>query len=488
MQGKGAGSRSCPIQHHQRTRNVARQGRLIIIANRLPVNRVKKQGRSVWEISPGGLVSALTPLVKEREGYWVGWSGSPGKAPAPFEHENIHIQPVSVTAEQVEKFYAGFSNATLWPLYHDCVRTPQFHRRWWWPYVDVNRQFAEAAAAVAEPGDTVWVHDYQLQLVPAMLREMQPEVKIGFFLHIPFPPLELFAQLPWRREILTGIMGSDLAGFQTEQGAKNFSAACRRYAEATGDDEKLEHRGHTVLSKAYPISIDIENIERAALSESVQKRAEELRVDLGSSSKGIRKIILGVDRLDYTKGIEIRLRAYEELLRRGSHTVDDCVFVQVAVPSRETVGEYAELRAFVERLTGRINGEYGEAGRAAVHYLRRSLDFDELVAFYRAADVMLVTPLRDGMNLVAKEYVIAKTDDERGGTLVLSEFAGAASELGGGALLVNPHDVDGLAATMDVSLTMPEAEVHRRMGLLQRAVRKNDVYGWAGSFLEALGS
>lgn len=467
---------------------MSRKNRLIVVANRLPVNRVKKKGRMAWETSPGGLVSALKPFLTETGGSWVGWSGSAGKAPAPFTHENIQIRPVSVTAEQVEKFYAGFSNATLWPLYHDCVRTPQFHRRWWWPYVDVNRQFAEATAAEANPGDTVWVHDYQLQLVPAMLREMMPDVRIGFFLHIPFPPLELFAQLPWRREILTGIMGADIAGFQTPQGAKNFSAACKRYAEATGTDSKLEHRGHTVISKAYPISIDIEHIEEAISSDKVKSRSEELRRDLASSRKGERKILLGVDRLDYTKGIEIRLRAYEELLRRGAHTVDDCVMVQVAVPSRETVGEYAELRAFVERLTGRINGEYGEAGRTAVHYFRRNLDFTELLAFYRAADVMLVTPLRDGMNLVAKEYVIAKTGHERSGTLVLSEFAGAANELGGGALLVNPHDVDGLAATMDVSLTMPESEAHRRMGLLQRAVRKNDVYGWADGFLEALRS
>jgi len=467
---------------------MAPRNRLIIVANRLPVNRIKRKGRMVWETSPGGLVSALKPLVTEAGGSWVGWSGSPGKAPPAFEHENIQVRPVSVTAEQVEKFYAGFSNATLWPLYHDCVRTPRFHRRWWWPYVDVNRQFAEAAAAETKPGDTVWVHDYQLQLVPAMLREMVPGVKIGFFLHIPFPPLELFAQLPWRRELLAGLMGADLVGFQTPQGAKNFTAACKRYSDAREVGSKLEHRGREIVAKAFPISIDIETMERVAKSESVRARAAELRTDLGTTSSGERKILLCVDRLDYTKGIEIRLRAYEELLRRGTHTVENCVLVQVAVPSRETVGEYAELRAFVERLTGRINGEYGEAGRAAVHYLRRNLDFEELVAFYLAADVMMVTPLRDGMNLVAKEYVIAKTDDERGGTLVLSEFAGAANELGSGSLLVNPHDVDGLAATMDVSLTLPEDEVHRRMGLLQRAVRKNDVFGWAGSFLEAIGS
>ncbi|HED54324.1 MAG TPA: trehalose-6-phosphate synthase [Phycisphaerales bacterium] len=462
------------------------RGRLIVVANRLPVHRVKRKGRSVWETSPGGVVSALRPLVTEAGGAWVGWSGTTGRAPAAFEFDTIQIRPVSVTAEQVEKYYGGFSNATLWPLYHDCVRTPQFHRRWWWPYVDVNRQFAEATAQEARPGDTVWVHDYQLQLVPGMLRELMPEVRIGFFMHIPFPPLELFAQLPWRREILSGMMGSDLVGFQTPQGAKNFAAACRRYGGARGSDRELEFRGRKVRVGPFSISIDIEHTESTAMSAPVQERAEELRRGVSPNLNGRRKILLGVDRLDYTKGIEIRLRAFEELLRRGVHTVDSCVMVQIAVPSRETVGEYAELRAYVEQLTGRINGEYGEAGKAAVHYLRRNLDFEELVAYYRAADVMLVTPLRDGMNLVAKEYVIAKTDDV--GTLVLSEFAGAAQELGAGSLLVNPHDIDGLAATMEVALSMEPTEARRRMGLLQRAVRKNDVYGWADSFLGALTS
>ncbi|MGP1272315.1 MAG: alpha,alpha-trehalose-phosphate synthase (UDP-forming) [Phycisphaerales bacterium] len=461
-----------------------RRSRLIIVANRLPVRRAKSKGRSVWETSPGGLVTAMTPILNETGGSWVGWAGSAGKSPPPFKHENMQIRPVSISADQLEKFYGGFSNSTLWPLYHDSVRTPQFHRRWWWPYVDVNRVFAEACAAEAGEGDTVWVHDYQLQLVPGMLRERLPRVKIGFFLHIPFPPEELFAQLPWRSEILAGMLGADVVGFQTPQGCRNFVAAAKMFAGAKGTERSLRFRGRTIEVRAFPISIDVAHMEAVGTSAPVLDLEAQLKRDLGSSSDGARRIFLGVDRLDYTKGIDIRLRAYEEMLRRGSVSAEECVMVQVAVPSRESVDDYAELRAYVERLAGRINGQYGRPGRAALHYLYRSLPFEELSAYYRMADVMVVTPLRDGMNLVAKEYVAAKAGDS--GVLVLSEFAGAAHELKGGALLVNPHDIDGLAATMEAAMALPATERARRMSLLQRAVRRNDVFRWARSFLDAL--
>ncbi len=465
---------------------MSRKSRLVIVANRLPVKRVKRKGKLVWETSPGGLVTAMTPILNDTGGSWVGWSGAAGKAPPAFTHENMRVHPVPISAEQLEKFYGGFSNTTLWPLYHDSVRTPQFHRRWWWPYVDVNRRFAEAVADEVSPGDMVWVHDYQLQLVPGMLRELRPDVRIGFFLHIPFPPEELFAQLPWRREILAGMLGADVVGFQTPSSARNFASAAKLYTEAKGPERGMDFRGRKVRVQAFPISIDVKHMEQVGMSAPVTDLATQLRTDLASSRTGDRRVLLGVDRLDYTKGIDIRLRAFEELLTRGSLTADDCVLVQVAVPSRESVDDYAELRAYVERLSGRINGQFGRPGRAAVHYLYRSLPFEELAAYYRMADVMVVTPLRDGMNLVAKEYVAANEGDT--GTLVLSEFAGAAHELGSGALLVNPHDVDGLAATMEMALTLDDRERQRRMGLLRQAVRKNTVFGWAESFLEALAS
>jgi trehalose 6-phosphate synthase len=386
---------------------------------------------------------------------------------------------VPLSAEERQNFYEGFANRTLWPLYHDAVRRPEFHRRWWWPYVDVNRRFAEAAAESAGKGASVWVHDYQLHLVPAMLREMRPDLKIGFFLHIPFPPAELFAQLPWRGQVLEGLLGADLVGFHTKNGARNFTEVCRRYTSAVGFQTELHYHGRKVRVGSFPISIDVRTFEEKAREPLVRDRAQQLRQMLGSW----RKVILGVDRLDYTKGIDIRLKAFDELLERGRRSANDCVFVQVAVPSREDVAEYAELRAQVEQLVGHINGRHGEAGMAAVHYLYRGLPFDELIAFYLAADVMMVTPLRDGMNLVAKEWVTTRLDST--GALMLSEFTGAAIELSQ-ALLVNPHDVDGLSSTLDAALSLPEGEQKRRMTAMRRVVKKNDVFHWADSFLKAL--
>jgi len=464
---------------------VAKSGsKLVVVANRLPVRRVGQGAKSGWAISPGGLVTALAPILRERGGTWVGWAGEAASegdtAIRPFKHEGIQNRPIAVSERDTDAFYRGFSNRTLWPLYHDAVRPPEYHRRWWWPYVDVNRRFAEAASARASSGDLVWVHDYQLQLAPQMIRERQSGAKIGFFLHIPFPPEELFGQIPWRQQILEGLLGSDLLGFQTKLSAQNFSRACRRFTSAKGSDTKLTFQGRTVHVRPFPISIDTASVESKADSSRSQDIASMVRERVGDG----RRVILGVDRLDYTKGIDIRLRAYEELLGRGVYTVDDVVFVQVAVPSREAVEQYAEIRERVEGTVGRINGEHGQVGRAAVHYLYRSLPFDDLVGYYRGADVCMVTPYRDGMNLVAKEYVASKTDDT--GVLVLSEFAGAAEELRSGAMLVNPHDIDGMAAALHAALAAPPAEAKRRMQGMRRTIRKHDVFAWAEGFLDAL--
>ena len=430
----------------------------------------------MWEQSPGGLVTALAPILKDRKGAWIGWAGGSGRGPAPFSIDGVRYTPVGLSKSELELFYEGFSNRTLWPLYHDAVRAPEFRRRWWWPYVDVNRKYAEAAAAAAQPGDLVWVHDYHLQLVPAMLRELRPDVRIGFFLHIPFPPDELFAHMPWRSQIIDGLLGADLVGFQTPSGVRHFVASARRCSGVHGSAEAIHVEGRTVRVGAYPISIDVEQFERLAADPGVVGRSQRLRARLGQS----RRILLGVDRLDYSKGIDARLKAIAELLSTGRASTADTVFVQIAVPSRESVKEYAELREEVERLVGRINGEFGEPGRAPVHYLHRGMPQAELVSHYLAADVMLVTPFRDGMNLVAKEYAACRLDDT--GALVLSEFAGAAHELKT-ALMINPHDVDGLAAGIDAALHMPPADATRRMRSLRRAVRRNTVYDWADRYL-----
>jgi len=452
---------------------------IVIVSNRLPVHRVTLDGKSQWKTSPGGLVSALTPILQSRPSTWVGWSGQPGEAPDSFEHDGIKNEPVPLSKSEVTTFYEGFANRTLWPLYHDAVRTPEYRRRWWGPYVEVNQRFAEAAAEAAAPNGVVWVHDYHLQLAPAMLRELRPDLRIGFFLHIPFPPRELFMQLPWRKEVLEGLLGSDVIGFQTKMGAQNFIHLARRFSELKGKMDDLRYQDRAIHVDAFPVSIDVKKFEQLAGSPETEKRTERYRNRLGQS----RCILLGVDRLDYTKGIDNRLRAYHELLRTGTVSPRNCVLVQVCVPSRERVQEYKELKTDIERLVGEINGEFGELGRTPIHYLHRSLPIDELVSLYRAADVLLVTPLRDGMNLVAKEYVATRLDDT--GALVLSEFTGSAKELKS-ALLVNPHDIDAVADTINTAMHLSENEQSKRMRALRKQVRNHDVYHWANEFLDTL--
>jgi trehalose 6-phosphate synthase len=452
---------------------------LLIVANRLPATRVKARGRLRFERSPGGLVSALIPIVQKSGGGWIGWSGTAGRAPAPFKHDGIALLPVSISRGELQGFYHGFCNGTLWPLYHDAVREPEYHRSWWRAYVAVNRRYAELTAASAARNAKVWVHDYHLQLVPALLREMRPDLRIGFFLHIPFPPEELFVRLPWRRQILEGLLGADVIGFQTQDGAQNFVRLARRYAGARIEGGRVWSHDRPVTVGAFPVSIDFERYDEIARSDRVSTRVAEIERRLGRG----RTIILGVDRLDYTKGIDLRLRAFRDLLAHRQITLRECVLVQLAVPSRERATEYRELRRRVEELVGQINGDYGEVGLAPVHYVHRSQPFEEVVALYRAAEVMLVTPLADGMNLVAKEYVATRYDNT--GALILSEFAGAARELRA-ALLVNPHDVDGLAETIKLALSLPRKEVMRRMRRMRDVVRRHTVYNWADSFMDAL--
>ena len=454
------------------------RGRLVVVANRLPVSLASPDQVEDWKTSPGGLVSALAPILQAHDGAWIGWTGHADHEPEPFSHEGIHLIPTRLDESEFEHHYLGFSNSTLWPLYHDAVRWPEFHRHWWWPYLEVNRRFAERAAHVARAGDQVWVQDYHLQLVPQMLRELRPDVQIGFFLHIPFPPPELLAQIPWRREILEGLLGADLVGFQTADGAHNFLEAVRRFLGVESDGETLDWKGRRISVADFPISIDVARFEELGRRVDVRARAQEIRRSLGG-----RQILLGVDRLDYTKGIHHRLRAFETLLQSQPELCERTTFLQVAVPSRGLVPEYADMRERIERLVGRINGESSRGGSVPVHYHHTNLDAEELVAHYLAADVMCVTPLRDGMNLVAKEFPIARVDER--GVLVLSEFAGAARQLDE-ALLVNPHDLDGMSQAYARALAMPEEEQRRRMRSLRASVGKSDVHAWASHFLSRL--
>jgi trehalose 6-phosphate synthase len=453
---------------------------VVVVANRLPVDQVTDpDGSTRWQRSPGGLVTALEPFVAGRGGAWVGWSGSAGDAPEPFESGGMSLVPVPLSEEEVDRYYEGMSNASLWPLYHDVVEKPEYHRTWWDTYVQVNKRFAERAAEVAAEGAIVWVHDYQLQLVPAMLRQRRPDLTIGFFLHIPFPPYELFTQLPWRSAIVEGLLGADLVGFQRPTAATNFVQLARRLHDLPTRSSTVEYDGRTVTARAFPISIDVKAFEELAGSPEVVQRAKEIRDELGNPEK----LILGVDRLDYTKGITVRLDAFQELLEDGVVEVPDTVMVQVATPSRERVEHYVHMRETIEQQVGHINGVYGTLGGPAVHYINQSVPREELAALYRAADVMLVTPYRDGMNLVAKEYVAARSD--LGGALVLSEFAGAAAELRQ-AFLVNPHDIAGVKSQLVRALRIEPAEAAKRMRAMRRHLAKNDLEHWANSFFDAL--
>lgn len=456
----------------------------VVVANRLPVDRVVDlQGEEIWRTSPGGLVAALEPVMKTVDGAWVGWAGQADLELKPFVANGIRLIPITLSEQEVAEYYEGFANDTIWPLYHDVIAPPQYHREWWDAYVTVNRRFAEAAAGAVAKGGTVWVHDYQLQLVPEMVRSLRPDVTIGYFHHIPFPAHGLYAQLPWRDQVLRGLLGADVIGFQRAQDASYFLAAVRRRLQYNVKGSMVDVPGESesrpVLAKAFPISIDTAPYLELIQKPEVRARAVEIRESLGNP----KRILLGVDRLDYTKGIRHRIKAYGELLAEGRLRVEDVTLIQVASPSRERVDAYVHLRDEIELAVSRINGDTDTMNHTAIRYLHQGFPREEMVALYLAADVMLVTALRDGMNLVAKEYIATRADNR--GVLLLSEFTGAADELRQ-AIRVNPHDIEGLKHAIMTAVEMEPAEQSKRMRPLRRRVLEHDVKAWSSSFLEAL--
>ena len=451
---------------------------LVIVSNRLPVERTDE---GMWQTAPGGLVTALQPVLQDLGGLWVGWPGDSDDA-APFDHDGMHLVPVSLSTTELEQYYEGFSNATLWPLYHDVIVHPQFHRAWWHTYRAVNERFAKMVATHAAPNAFVWVHDYQLQLVPELLRDVRPDLTIGFFLHIPFPAPGLFAQLPWRADIVRGMLGADVIGFQRDEDARHFRSVAEQFAGTTSTGTTLVYPDddRTVRVDAFPISIDARAIESLANTERMREEAARVREMFAPEQT----LLLGIDRLDYTKGILHRLKAFEELLGAGEVDPREAVLIQVASPSREQVREYQEIREEVEATVGRINGTYGTLDYSPVVYLHRGHTHEETVSLFLAADVLVVSSLRDGMNLVAKEYVACRSDEQ--GVLVLSEFAGAADELTE-SLRINPHDVEGLKSAMLRAIHMPQHEQRRRMLRLRETVFTHDVARWTDNFINASG-
>lgn len=459
--------------------------RLTLVSNRLPWTVKVHEGHPELLASAGGLATALAGAHAADDSHWVGWPGTLEGLDSGQKKEVMdglrqrRLTPVELTQEDVARYYEGFSNGVLWPLFHyllDKVRLDADQD--WEAYQSVNEQFAVTVANVAAPGALVWVHDYQLMLVPRILRDLRPDLRIGFFLHIPFPAHEVFRILPWAEELLQGVLASDLIGFHTADYRKHFITCAGQMLGADPTHGGLSYEGREIRLADYAIGIDVDTFITMAQRDDVSARAVRLRSEVGG-----RKILLGVDRLDYTKGIPRRLLAFERFLERNPDQRDRVMLLQAAVPSREGVDAYASFRKQVDEIAGRINGRFGTPSATPVHLLHQALPFEELVALYRAADVMLVTPLRDGMNLVAKEFCACRVDDT--GVLILSEFAGAAVAMKE-ALLVNPYDVGSLATSMERALTLPPEEATRRMRILRRRVERGDVHGWAGRFLRDL--
>ena len=443
-----------------------RQG-IVAFANRLPVRR----GPRGWRSSDGGLVAALRPALEGRRSTWVGWDPSGEGVPDRVEGLDVALRGVTLTRRQIESSYHGFANRTLWPLLHGLVEQPVFERRWWDDYRTVNHAFARACP---DDAGIRWVHDYQLMILPELLRRAAGTSTIGFFLHVPFPAPEVFARLPWRVEVLEGLLGADVVSFHTARYRDNFLRTCALLLDGPvvdGEAIRLEHRA--VRTAVNPISVDAAHLGRAATAPGVGRRLAALRRQFEG-----RRVLLGVDRLDYTKGIPERLRAIELLLEVDRRRRLDLTFVQIAVPSRGDIREYEELRSTVEQLVGRINGRFTERNHdVPIHYLYRGVSAEQLLAYYRLADACLVTPLADGMNLVAKEFVTVQGATEGTGALVLSEFAGAIEELRE-ALPCNPFDVEGLAGTIDLALELTEGDRRDRVMRMSERVARNDVVAW----------
>jgi trehalose 6-phosphate synthase/phosphatase len=457
--------------------------RILIVSNRLPVTARRVDGELRLERSSGGLASALRMTHETSDSWWIGWLGDTRSTDAKERHFlreqlwEMRASPVSLEPADARVFYSQLSNGILWPLFHDRLDRLPLHLDGWDVYERVNERFADAVAERWRPGDMIWIHDYHLMRLPALLRQRLPEARIGFFLHTPFPNPEMFLVLPARKWLVEGMLGADLIGFHTRRYRGHFTAAVRRLLGIEMDaDAHVRVDGRAVQLGVFPVGVDAAQLSQRASERDVIMKSLEHR-------PGRERLILGVDRLDYTKGIPRRLAAIEKLLEIHPEWRRNVRFVQLAIPSRGSVTAYRSFRRELEQLVTRINGRFATSTWMPIHYMHQSVPLDELIALYRAADVMLVTPVRDGMNLVAKEFVACRPDEN--GVLVLSEFAGAAADLTD-AMIVNPYDIGGVADAIHQALKMDGAERRRRMRLLRSSVFAQDVHWWTREFTTAL--
>jgi trehalose 6-phosphate synthase/phosphatase len=468
-----------------------RERRLVIVSNRLPL--VIKKTPAGWDITTGsgGLVTAIAPVLRNRGGLWIGWSGAQVEEsleePLREASRNMgyELLPVILSADEISAYYSGFSNEIIWPLFHDLQSRCNFDPAYWECYREVNRKFAETIRATVRTDDYIWVHDYHLMNVAQELHHLGTDQKVGFFLHIPFPSPDIFEKLPWRNDLIHALLEFDLLGFQTLRDRRNFLQCVRTFVhnvkvqgKAKDQVVTLEVGSRTIKAGSFPISIDFAQFALQAEAKEVADSAWFIHETLGDN-----KIILGVDRLDYTKGILQRLKAFERALVKYPHLHHKISFIQVVVPSRVDIPEYRDLQIEIEQLIGNINGRFTKYGWVPIQYIFRNLDRYELLGYYRTAEIALITPLKDGMNLVAKEYCACSLEEKC--VLILSEFAGASAQLHRWSLMVNPYDVDGIADAICAAFEMDAEQCVQRMHRLRQVIRKYDIFWWVDSFLEA---
>ena len=465
--------------------------RLVVVSNRLPI--VISNEDDQWRIQPGsgGLITALDPILKENKSLWIGWPGVGAEAPIREllhqfgSEQGYQLVGIPLTQQEIECYYWGFSNGTLWPLLHDLLGYCKFDLEDWQTYVAVNEKFAKAIANLAQKNDIIWIHDYQLSMVGYFLKKLRVRLPLAYFHHIPFPSLDLLRRLPWKMEYTKALLAFDLLGFQTIRDRRNFVNTVTSLIPEVSILRR--QRNHTLIKygeriiqvRHLPISIDFNQFNNAAESQEVQDAAWYLHENLHE-----RQLMLGIDRLDYTKGIPERFLAFELALEKYPELKNKISLLQVVIPSRTLDPDYQNLKEQLDQMVGRINARFGSSGWIPIHYIFRSLDNIQLVAHYRTSEIAFITPLRDGMNLVAKEYCACSV--ENNGVLILSEFAGAADQLGEKALLVNPYDIEKTADTIYQAFTMPLEERQQRMQWLRNQIKKYDVHRWLRYFMRAL--
>ncbi|CAN5567863.1 bifunctional alpha,alpha-trehalose-phosphate synthase (UDP-forming)/trehalose-phosphatase [soil metagenome] len=455
----------------------------IIVSNRLPVNITQKGSELIYKPSAGGLATGLGSIYKEGQNVWIGWPGLSTKVQSDkdkiqeeLSKENMH--PVFLSKKEVKDFYEGFSNGTLWPNFHYFNQYAIYEQKLWETYKKVNQKFANEILLLAQPGDTIWVHDYQLLLLPDLIRTSLPKISIGFFNHIPFPSYEVFRLLPWRKDILNGMLGADLVGFHTYDDMRHFLSSVSRLVGKSNTQGQVHMGKRNVHVDSFPMGIDYEKYAESAASPETLQRETRYRSALGDQ-----KLFLSIDRLDYSKGIPQRLQAFELFLQKYPQYKEKVSILMVVVPSRDQVEKYKELKEEIDELVGRINGSFGRINWTPIHYFYRSFPLKALSAFYRMSHVALVTPMRDGMNLVCKEYIASRLDQK--GVVILSEMAGASKELSD-AILINPNDINELVKAMEKAINMPEEDQIRRMSIMQNSLKRYNIHHWVSLFMGRL--